>query len=102
MEVGTLVSGVDISACEKMCKHGGCIREECEIYKALKVAQKDEYIKRLEKGYQTILDTISPYLSDFDGIDENGYFNIILAIKELLKKSKINQKQDSIAEELFK
>ena len=94
MGIDKQINGVDISSCADICRYDECQENYCEIYRALKATQKDEYIKRLEKGYQNVIDIISPYLSDFDGINEDGYFDLALAIKELLENNRISQKSD--------
>lgn len=62
----------------------------CEI-----VEQNNKY----EKGYGLITDIITPYLSDFTGINDAGQFDLVLAIDELMQELKAYRK-DSIKLEI--
>lgn len=93
-----LVDNVNIEACKDICRYNECMKDSCELYRALKTIQKEEYIKRLEQGYQKIVDVITPYLSDFTGVGEDGKFDLIKAIEELL----IEKKSDSSSVEKLK
>lgn len=62
----------------------------CEI-----VEQNNKY----EKGYALITDIITPYLSDFTGINDAGQFDLVLAIEELMQELKAYRK-DSIKLEI--
>ena len=62
----------------------------CEI-----VEQNSKY----EKGYELITDIITPYLSDFTGINDAGQFDLVLAIEELMQELKAYRK-DSIKLEI--
>ena len=59
------------------------------------VEQNNKY----EKGYELITDIITPYLSDFTGINDAGQFDLVLAIEELMQELKAYRK-DSIKLEI--
>ena len=59
------------------------------------VEQNNKY----EKGYELITNIITPYLSDFTGINDAGQFDLVLAIEELMQELKAYRK-DSIKLEI--
>ena len=60
------------------------IEKELEEYKQ-KYVDEHNQVKRLLKGYEGVMNTIKPYLSDFTGINDGGQFDISLAVKEIIK-----------------
>ena len=46
----------------------------------------NEQNQKYEKGYQMITDIVTPYLSDFTGINDAGQFDLVLAIDELMQE----------------
>lgn len=60
-----------------------------EDYKDIEVVEESEdpreEIKKLREGFAKLTDIVSPYCDDFTGITENGEFDVILAVKELLE-----------------
>ena len=47
--------------------------------------KSEEEIKRLKEGFAKLTDIVSPYCDDFTGITENGEFDVVLAVQELLE-----------------
>ena len=43
-----------------------------------------EHVARLLKSIDGIMELIQPYMGDFTGINEQGAFDIVLAVKEVL------------------
>lgn len=44
-------------------------------------------IEKQAKGYAKLTEIVRPYLSDFTGIDEDGKFDVVQAVEELLKEA---------------
>lgn len=60
------------------------VQKELKEYRK-KYEEEHSNVAKLLKCYEDIVQVIKPYLSDFTGINEEGCFDLTLAIKEIME-----------------
>lgn len=60
-----------------------------EDYEDIKIVEESkdprEEVKRLKEGFAKLIEIVTPYCDDFTGITENGEFDVVFAVQELLE-----------------
>lgn len=55
-----------------------------------------ERTAKYEKGFEKLLEIVEPHLSDFTGITDDGEFDLILAVEELIQQYSEVEKENKI------
>ena len=66
-----------------------------EDYEDIKIVEESkdprEEVKRLKEGFAKLIEIVTPYCDDFTGITDNGEFDVVLAVQELLETAYPNE-----------